>query len=90
MITIQYAVKDIANDEYFSAGGSAYWYANSSSGFSEDLNSAFLYGSKSPATAFINKFNKVRESPHSVSVNNMPIYRDLIVVEVEVLRQEIL
>ena len=80
---IEYAIKDKNTGEYFSSGGRGENFVGETYGFSSIIEHAILYGSKSPATAFVNQYNKRLEQTRTMSLFNRTPPRDLVVIRIE-------
>ena len=80
MLTL-FAIKDSNTGEYTRWGGRGYGVNPT---MTPDIHLANTYSAKGPATTFINNYNKAISKPNSYPANNIPVFKDLKVVEIAV------
>lgn len=84
---IHYAIKDADTGAYCTYAGRGWGiscYRDPAFGFSTNIERANLYGSKAPATRFINEYHKGYKQR-----NSEPGLRNLVIVTIESTRKEV-
>ena len=89
MATVQYGIKDILTNKYFSWRGHGRRSIYLEWAFNENIDMGTLYSSPTSCKAFINSYNKSSEEENNCPDRGTPIKRNLVVIQIKTTYEEL-